>query len=221
MKFTAKQLAQKAGVSEPAITKALNKGLIVKGRDKKFDSDHPRNKTWMIEHDVSFKSVVKSAGKEKKKADNEFVGDDGESRSFEELTGLPEKFANMSMRDVVFKYGNLKEIKNIADTLNTIMAAAHRDVKIQEARKELIPRDFVQSHLVRYVDLMNTQVLEYFDGVVDNEIALIMADSKSAKVELPAMHKKAMTKIIMDCKKSMRESIRKLKIEKDESSDDE
>lgn len=216
MKFTAKQLAQKSGVSEPAITKALNKGLLIRGKDKKFDSSNPRNKAWLSSHNVCFESVTIPEIKGLDNSNNHLVGENGELRTFEELTGLPARFESMTMKEIVYQYGDLKEIANIADTLNKIMTAVQREVKTNELRKKLIPRDFVQSNVFAYVDLMNTKLIKYFETSLKDEVKKIKANPECEK-ELLALRRKSIQQIISDSKKEILNGIKKLRVDiKDE-----
>lgn len=218
MKFTSKQLAQKANVSEPAITKAVSKGQLIRGKDKKIDSSIPRNRQWLIAHNVRFESVTIPENDGLKNVYGGFVGDDGEKRTFEELTGLPEALSKMTLEELCFHHGDIKNISVFIDNLNKLLASVHRSVKIDADRKELIPRDFTTSHLFRYIDLMNLKIIENIEVSTQDEIAIIKSKGDCEK-EIIDNRKAALQKIISDSKKEIISSIKKLKIKTEDEAE--
>jgi hypothetical protein len=60
-----------------------------------------------------------------------------ENEEFTDITGLPAKLMNMSLKDLVEKYGNISRVEKYAKTLHLLSCAQLKEIEIKIKRLEL------------------------------------------------------------------------------------
>lgn len=108
---------------------------------------------------------------------------------FEELIGLPSKFMNLTLEQMVLQHGNIPGMKSWAEQLDKMMSALKKSVDIRKTRAELIDFDFVRAHVMTYLSVLSEQLFDYAgeDGKMLKAISKIIKDSK--KVIAKEFHK--------------------------------
>ncbi len=109
---------------------------------------------------------------------------------FEDVTGLPSKFMDLTLEQMVLQHGNIQGIKAWAEQLDKMMSALKKSVDVKKTRSELIEFDFVRAHVITYLNVLSEQLFDYAGE-----------DSKMLK---------AITKIIKDTQKIIDKEFRKL-----------
>lgn len=132
------------------------------------------------------------------------------STDFEQLTGLPERLSNLTLKQLCLQYGSQMQLKGYVDILNALMSAMKRDVDIQEKRRALIEKDFVSAHLFQFLDVMINQIFDYPESAIDEFISEIKSDEKKARLKIPEKMRKDFSKIINEAKKNITRQIKKL-----------
>ena len=80
---------------------------------------------------------------------------------FEDVTGLPAKFMELTLEQAVFRHGNIQGIKGWAEQLDKMMSALKKSVDVQKTRSELIGFDFVDAHVISYLNVLSEQLFDY------------------------------------------------------------
>jgi hypothetical protein len=159
---------------------------------------------------------TKTSGKKKTVGtDDEYFDprerDDISGEEFQKLTGLPEKLLNLTLKEAVLKYGSMHNLKMQADILKTIMAVYTSDVNIQAKRKELIPREFVESRIKTSIELERSQLFDYPDAQIDIIISEILADPEEARRKIPENMRRDFSKIFKESQKQISKQLNDLR----------
>lgn len=129
---------------------------------------------------------------------------------FENTTGLPARMMNMTMFELVKRYGGEMQLKGWADILNKLMAAMEKDQKSQERRNELVEKDFIISNVIKYVDFFMNALFDLAEGQTEEIISLVLSDEKSARKKIPEIRRNSYTKISKETKKGIKDSLKRL-----------
>ena len=108
---------------------------------------------------------------------------------FEELIGLPSKFMNLTLEQMVLQHGNIPGMKSWAEQLDKMMSSLKKSVDIRKTRSELIEFDFVKAHVMTYLNVLSEQLFDFAgeDGKMLKAITKIIKDSQ--KVICKEFHK--------------------------------
>lgn len=240
MKLIASELARRVGIDRQTVQVDVKDGKIIRESNYLIDTMNPANQVWIrgrgfnpqtmekIVVDLAEKKEIlkglkkkkAGGGKEKKnsKAGKALPSDVSElsAMDFTNITGVPAEMLKMSWAQVVTKFGAPLQMKNYVDILNTLMSAHKRDVDVQEKRRKLIEKDFVQSHLLQFVDVMINQLFDYPESVIDEIVSEIKADEKRARMNIPERMRKDFTRIIKETKRLINKEIDNIKRRHDE-----
>ena len=80
---------------------------------------------------------------------------------FEDVTGLPGKFLDLKLEQMVLQHGNIQGIKAWAEQLDKMMSALKKSVDVRKMRSELIAFDFVRAHVMTYLNVLSEQLFDY------------------------------------------------------------
>ncbi len=99
---------------------------------------------------------------------------------FEDVTGLPAKFMDLTLEQAVFRHGNIQGIKAWAEQLDKMMSALKKSVDVKKTRSELIEFDFVRAHVMSYLNVLSEQLFDYAgeDGKMLKAITKIIKDTQ-------------------------------------------
>ena len=237
MKVRAKDLCNTGKVKPPALANEVKRGNLIRDEKKNFDLNNSKNRDWCIRHGINpdtckaqdkqtvkvrtatnkKQSVSADAVEIKKptnkrpqlpKAETQFPLAEEE---FINLTGLAAEMQKLNLNQLVFRYGGPMQLKGWVDILDKLMSAQKKDVDIQEKRKDLVPRQFVE-FLKSYVNTYNNQLFDYAEGCTSEIIAMIKTDPKKAKIEIPEMLRKNFSKLAQETIKRIDKDVKNLKV---------
>jgi len=171
------ELARRAGVSQPAVTKLCNRGKLAPAcvRDK-VDLDHPAAVEYLASHGVEVPPRAKPRAKKvsakpakSKPRGRKRVGQPkaagGTSRqdtdpdlasaveAIESLDlGLSAKdaefFASMTLERIAREYGTMGQFESVVKAVSTIAQIRERDDKHRREEGSVITRELVQTHVM-------------------------------------------------------------------------
>jgi hypothetical protein len=130
---------------------------------------------------------------------------------FEEISGLPQKMMSLTVYQLVNKWGGVMSLNKWADFLSKLATISEKEQKMQMRKNELIEKDFVISNLIKFVDLMVNQIIDSAESDVEEIIAMVKTGEENARTRIPEHRRKNITKIARECKKSMADSLKRLK----------
>jgi hypothetical protein len=64
-------------------------------------------------------------------------------KDFENITGLPDKMMNITLKELVSTYGGVMRLEKWANTLEKLLSASYTEMVMLEEKGKLIDRDFV------------------------------------------------------------------------------
>lgn len=130
---------------------------------------------------------------------------------FENLTGLASKMMNMSMKDLVFRYGGQLQLDGYSKILQRLMSMALQDQKMQERRLDLVEKDFMISSVFSYLNILSDALFDLAESQNKIIIATVKSDPEKAEIVIRDMRLKSYSKIIKEAKRSINNSIKQLK----------
>jgi len=240
MNVRAIDIVKAMGCSKAAISKETRKGNLVRGDDKLYDLQNTTNQQFLVKRGINLSHFGSDGNTEKKEIDNkkpepglikntkkkavkkkketEFESDN-DCSDFESITGIPEEYMDMSIKNLVMKHGGPLQLKIYVEILQKLFASNKIDVEIQERRRILIEKDFVEKQIFPYLNLFMQQVFDYPESVIEKEIAEIKADEDRARVEIPKMHRENISRIAKDVRKKIMSQIKSLYKKHDKEKD--
>jgi hypothetical protein len=230
MKVRAKDLCNTGKVKPPALANEVKRGNLIRDEKKNFDLNNSKNREWCIRHGINpdtckaqqkqtaVKEPVKTEIQKKEKPANKRPQTPKletqfplAEEEFINLTGLAAEMQKLNLNQLVFRYGGPMQLKGWVDILDKLMSAQKKDVDIQEKRKDLVPRQFVE-FLKSYVNTYNSQLFDFAEGCTTEIIALIKTDSKKAKTEIPEMLRRNFSKLAAETVKRIDKEVKNLKV---------
>jgi hypothetical protein len=232
MKIKQSELAKIIGISRQAISKAKMKEWIEFDKNGFFNTLNKKNKSYLAGKGIDPKTgkkidvktevrelkqrtkKAKTAPKKKKvyKAQNKKTGMISNNRpvgsDFSVMTRLPEAMLSMTLRELAIRHGTQQQLKEYVTILDKLMSAAQKDVKIQESRKNLLPRTLLD-YMFQYLEVLNNQIFNYAQSARDEIISVVQADIKKARVKIPEMILKDLSKLIKESKKNIQRELKK------------
>lgn len=215
MNANTKQLADASGISQRGILRAREEGYLIRENDSRyFDLDNSINSDWCRRHGVNPKDCS-SIRTDKKEIDSSELDD----IAISEITGVPAQLLNMSVRELIKKYGDLKELKTMVDIYYKLMQANKYDVETQIKRGVLLPIEAFEA-VQSYNQLLIKQLMDYSESVINDIIPAIKTDEEKAKIDIPIKMKNDFEKLCKEAAKKIRKEIRKIQIKSKQQIDD-
>lgn len=232
MKIKGTALARAAGVKLPFLNKELKKGNLVRDEQKFYDLEDFTNRDWLVRRggnpdDINQVEKIPVKPKIKPPVSVEIpeknndslptlpeIEIDSNSGNFDIVSGIPEKMLDMTIRELVLQYQGNTGLKSYVDILDKLMSARTKDLKIQEIRKDLVPKDFIL-HLKSFVDNFVELLFDYAETLPLTIIPLVQADPEKAKKEIPEKLISNFSKFADQTKRQMTREINKLNNKKE------
>lgn len=192
MEVSLAEFARMAGVSRAAIsTKKKNHTLVINSAGK-LDTDNPLNRSYLdrrrqmsqqqfAARQIAEEATAQTTSHVRSAAYTAAVPYAGNATG---TTGAAQEALNMTLRDLVIKHGSIDNIERYAKILRDLTAADERDQKIQARRLTQVPRDFVVSRLFSFEDQLMNKLLDVPENVVDQIIAVALADSDTKRQDI-------------------------------------
>lgn len=140
MRYVSKaELSRRAGVSRAAITKACKNALYDATTSKGVDVDHPVVREWLSSHGVQPSGVQPHPTQTE--------------RSPPPPTPLDlDNLDDMTVRDVVMRFGSVDGFKRFVDALRGITEFKYKELRAKQQRGQLIERSVVAGVVFPLVD---------------------------------------------------------------------
>jgi len=188
------ELARWAGVSRQAVTKACKPGaLLYDATDSKgVDVEHPIVREWLSGHGVS---ELPEPGR---KADNPASSGKKTARPKTSKTKSPpppvqtqtaplphelKELEDLTVREVVMRYGSVDGFKRFVDSLKNIAEYKHRELRVKQQRGDLIEREKVAGLVFPLIDVAFARLVS---DVPESVSKLIVARVESGGPETTA-----------------------------------
>lgn len=223
MKVKASDIARVSENSKANISQETKRKNLVRGSDKKYDLKNVVNKSWLQQRNLNEKDFTDVGSKSKKKTKPLKKSDSGQKKKvkknvkkvkiesisdFESLSGLPDKYMDMTIKQIIFKHGDLATFKLYVDVLEKLMSARKKDIEASEKRNQLIPRSTVE-FLKAYIDIFTNQLFDYAESAGIEIIPLVLADPEKAKKKLPNVLIKIFSKLAKETKRKINLELKK------------
>lgn len=200
--------AHMCGVSRAAIcTKIKNRTLIVNSAGM-LDTDNPVNRAYLDKKqerqrsEASFGNFIAEApGAAAKPVDYSSLSQ----------SGAAGEMLNMTIRELVSKYGSMQNVEKYVKILRDLVTADEKDQRIQERRMIQIPKDFVQSSVIGYLETLMNKLLDLPERVADQAIAFVQADLTSARQKIILLLNDDISAAIADSKAQINQQIQNMR----------
>lgn len=198
--------ATMCGVSRAAIcTKIKNKTLIVNSAGM-LDTDNPVNRAYLDKKQGQRRSSDFSIGPEASGAVAKPVDYSELSQS-----GAAGEMLNMTIRELVSKYGSMANVEKYVKILRDLTAADEKDQRIQERRLIQIPKDFVQSSVMSLLETLMNKLLDLPERIADQAIAFVQADASTARQKIILLLNDDISAAIADSKNQINNKVQNMK----------
>jgi hypothetical protein len=148
--------------------------------------------------------------------DTEILDDEAQYKKAYDITRLPRKLLNMNMKDLVLRHGNLKEIDNLSKILPRLFMAQEKETKDNERKNLLVPKEWTESKMFLYLEILGNRILDYPENAVDKIIAYTLSDKTTARLKSIELMRNDLSVFIEDTKSKITNEIERL-IEKYQS----
>jgi hypothetical protein len=242
MELSAVQLSRLLGLERAAITEAYkNEKVLIRNSAKKFDTDNDTNRKYLEARNISKLDVQEFASipsnlKPKRKSKNDIESmpipekeeitngkdetgiiqdespDELSEAEFEDITGLPDRMMNMTIKKLVRYYGGPMQLKIWADILNKQMMSAERDQRMRERRFELIEKDFVIAKIFNYLETLSQQLFDYPESIIDSLVAIVKSGKEeNLRMGLIKEMEKSLGLLIAETKKNINRELHNMR----------
>jgi len=146
---TRTNFAKMAAVSPSNISKAINKtGLLTKAVvGKKIDANHPDAVLYLARN----KARLEAKKRKSQNVGNNFLE--------EKLDGEIEPFLDLSLREVVELFGTDEKFSEWLKAAKIIEDIKEKQIKNNTSLNELIPREYVRTHLIAFIETLSVRLL--------------------------------------------------------------
>lgn len=155
-----------------------------------------------------FEEMEKMWGDEKEPESTTF--ESSEKIEFENTSGLPKKYLNMSIGELVRLKGGVSGLKEWSMILKNLITADKIDQDMRERRNQTIEKDFVISNIIKYINIFMDGMFDLIESQNRVIISSVKADALKAEKSIPEMRKKAVTKLSKETKKTINNSLKRL-----------
>lgn len=151
------ELARWAGVSRAAVTKACKGPLYDAADTDGVDVTHPLVRQWLAGHNVHSlpEEVATPDGQDPPKRKRPSAPRP-KSAPAEQTAAVPYELRdleNMTVREVVMKFGSVDGFKRFVDSLKNIAEYKHRELRVRQQRGDLIEREKVAGLVFPLIDV--------------------------------------------------------------------
>jgi len=130
---------------------------------------------------------------------------------FENITGLPARMMNMTIMELVTKYGGPMMLESWSKILQRLMGASLQDQKIQERRLELVEKDFIISRILQYLENQSIRLFDYAESAPIGFISTVQAGGENVEIEIKKKMRKDFSILIKESKESVTRELENLK----------
>jgi len=118
------------------------------------------------------------------------------------IGGYPvEQLADLTVREVVMRYGSIDGFKRFVDSLKTIAEYNYKQLAIKEKRGELVDRDLVQRVMIFALDVAFKRLVSDVPSNIANQVvAVVESKTDNAINEVEKIYRDATSSILKNVK---------------------
>jgi len=217
--ITKATLARWAGVSRAAVTKACKGPLYDASDSRGVDVSHPLVRQWLSAHNVhelpSDPDPVKPEPKKRarkkpqaktapaKKADPPPAPPTPPQATTTEMPYELRDLENMTVREVVMKFGSVDGFKRFVDSLKNIAEYKHRELRVRQQRGDLIEREKVAGLVFPLIDVAFARLVsDVPESVSKMVVARCEAGGPETTADVMALIRDANSRVLKNMKQS-------------------
>ncbi len=107
---------------------------------------------------------------------------------------------NLTVKQVVERYGGIQGFKNYVDSLKAISDWKNKEQKYRKDRKKLIEKNPVAMSIYSIINIGFKRILEYPETVTDQLTAIAKGKKKTARIDMVALQEQTLSKILKNVK---------------------
>jgi hypothetical protein len=222
MKLKPVEFARQAGVTKQAISAKIKNQTLIIDAAGFLDTDNPINSAYISDPGRKAKktalSVLAAPGATAPPGETAT----GTSPSASPIPVTDAEIAaaamvpatellNYTLREVVMRFGGLYGLEKHIKALRELTATAEREQKMDERAVRLIPKDFVMSGVLAYLNYLNRQLIEYPEMAVDKIVPKIISDGPEARGEVILIMRDGISRIIAGAKEQAKKELNSLR----------
>jgi hypothetical protein len=215
MKLKPVEFARQAGVTKQAVSAKIKNQTLIIDAAGFLDTDNPINSAyisdpgWKAKKTALSVQAVPGAGPAATAPPRETATGVSPASSPVPVTDADiaaaamvpaTELLNYTLREVVMRFGGLYGLEKHIKALRELTATAEREQKMDERAMRLIPKDFVMSGVLAYLNYLNRQLIEYPETVADKIVPKIISDGPEARDEVILIMRDGISRIIAGAK---------------------
>lgn len=209
------ELARWGNVSRNTVNKATKPGGVLYDTvvEKKIDVDHPLALQWLRDHGVvELPAVGKQPAPKRERPKAPATAAKADDAPTEALPYDLEDLENLTVREVVFRYGSVDGFKRFVDSLKNIAEYKHRELRVRTQRGELIERSAVAGVIFPMIDVAFARLVsDVPESVSKQVIARVEAGGPDTNADVVQLIRDANSRVL----KNVKQSTSRLEILKD------
>ncbi len=204
------ELARWGGVSRQAVAKLCKPGALLYDATtaKGVDVEHPLVVEWLSGHGVD--EIPENGAQAKPKADRPPTPTPKKPPAADPPPTVPaapdgvEDLENMTVREVVMRYGSVDGFKRFVESLKNIAEYKHRELRVRQQRGELIERDKVAGVVFPLVEVAFTRLVSDVPEAVSKQvIARVESGGPDTTADVVALIRDANSRVLKNLKQSV------------------
>ncbi len=211
--YTQSKLALVLNISRQAVQKLCKGKFQPAIKDKKINLWHPIVQQHKSE--LEAKRLAVKSPMPKPKAENQprktkpSAGAQTTNVNFNiEITF--EEIENLTIKQVVEKYGGIIGFKSYVDALDKMAAWKIKEQKYKERSRELIEKKPVALSLFSIINMAFKRILEYPETVTDQLIAIAQGNKKTSRIDAIDLQTQTLSKILKSVKREVVRDLKKI-----------
>lgn len=222
VEVTQAEFARMCGVKPASISEKIKNGTLIRNSGKRLDTDNPVNRAYLTSKQNAMQLAAKAAlavpvaaaslggASAPPPAAVENPGVLNPLPPAANLTapipapllvdGMTDAMLSMTLRQLVASYGDWAGVERFSKTLQTLVSTREKEMRMQERRLTLVPKDFVTSRLFGYIDQLMNKLLDWPEGAVDTIIAKALANKQDGRGVIVSYIRDGLARCICDAK---------------------
>ena len=206
------ELARWAGVSRAAVTKACKGPLYDAADSKGVDVSHPLVRQWLSSHgvtDLPGEEPAKPAPAKRRRSKPQGKTpppDTPKPPPPEPTATIPYELRdleNLTVREVVMKFGSVDGFKRFVDSLKNIAEYKHRELRVRQQRGDLIEREKVAGLVFPLIDVAFSRLVsDVPESVSKMVVARCEAGGPDTTADVMQLIRDANSRVLKNMKQS-------------------
>ncbi len=134
-----------------------------------------------------------------------------DAAQFENVTGLPARMMNLTLYELVKRYGGPMNLESWSKILQRLMGAMSQDQKIQTDRLKLIEKDFTISKIFIYLETLSNRLFDYCESLPIEIISFSQSEPETAEIKTKQKMRKDISILLKESKDSITKELENLK----------